>query len=916
MKKRLLTLIVALIASMSLFAFVACGNNSGDGGSGGDKPSVIDYTETAGGLVTFDADEYKKGDLVTLNVHVDYGYELKSFKVDGKTVALTDGKYTFTMPAKTVKIEPEFECIADTKEMPNGKQLSISATAPITGGTATANLFVAFGDESVTVKAYVADERPIKEKDGLRLYFGTNEYADRKVSVKNFAVEAVLEGKPVVSHGTAEGGYVTADEVEGVTVTSEPWSVTGGVACGYIMTVAVDYENLAVTAENAQSMLTVLPYVVNSNNFNLGAPASVSTVDSFYNYANPDTYMTVSSVALNNNRYMFGKGSAGSYKNAVSMGQYWDTSKDYEQGSPEWEERMIVLNGHDNSDNNIAFFGSAGRTNFVKAKFRVDAVHNRNDQFPKFGLMAFDGTTRESGVFFYVSADAKKESDNGVDDIVGTKLGYCPRSSGQWGGWTLLDSTDGAFDLQTHEVTLGMMYKNGFVYMFNCKPNGEDELVAATAYKTSGDVVIGIKCFGLGLTVTDYEITNDPNSELFKTHDRRVDGETIGDNESGYMYSDGWTIVGDMAENRGRGDQVIFIKDVQESKDLYAQANVMSPDKCGNTDDQWTKVGAVLRNDKYLIFGYIDLATSTSAANRVATNFAVFYESSRQWSWEVSISHMNAPVLVESTAANIGIAKVNENIYLLVNDQIVATYSDPTFRNEKFVAGILGMNRHMIVQKGSGMTDVDAIREKLGVNIPDTVDFDGILDDDVWTDTVLNNKLTFNGDSKKGTKIEVVAVKGETGVYAAVTLYTLTEQERYESVIAWNAVPNVAFRFNTITDDNRNDASYSQFVAFYDTLGGAVTSSIGISAATAHSERVTLVEKTANTAAVEGYKTTVEFFIPYRYFPGFNAESEKLPFSVWTYKFDNRDYGAMNSSRYDKVGYVTADGLILEDKAA
>lgn len=866
---------------------------------------ALNYASVVGGSVTATADAFESGATVTLTVKPDYGYTLSSLSVDGSAVEVASDRYTFTMPDRAVDIAPVFTTAAPVERLPENSQLVLTAAAPA-GDTAVANVFADFGADGIDITAYVKDAKIITSKDGMRFYFGNTDFADGKISAANLAVEAFVDGTVNILGGDG-GSYSTAASDTGIAVDFAPWSEESGIVAGYKSTLSASYSALGVTAATARDRLTVLPYLVNSDMDSLTFGATEATIDDYYTYANPDTYPTVSDSGFVDNYYMFGTGAVGAYKDVVAKGGNWNTQKDYAKDSENYAAREITLDGHDNADNNIAFLRSAGKTSYVKATFNVNAVYNKNDKFPKFGFMVYDTAVKNSGVFFYVDAEASKGNDVTLADIVGTMLGYNSQSRGAWsGGWAKLSGTDGAFNLTNKTITLAIAYNKGFVYMYNCTPEG-DKLVGVTTYRASGDVVIGIKSFGLGLRVTDYTATNNSDDEEYKAHSSRTDGRTVGDNASGYAYTEGWAIIGDLAENTGEGDQIIYVKDVTESATLYAQADVTTPDKVANSTDEWTKVGMTLKNDNYTIMGYVDLADNISAEQRVKIYFAVRAETGSNagnWIWETGISSSYGTT-IEDKEVTLAIAKLGENVYLLMNGAVVASYTDSNIKEQRFVAGVLGFNRHMLVTNGSGSTDEAVIRQKLGMAVSDGVKIDGVLDDAVWTESVLGKTQTFAKNNKTGTKVEVAAVKGESGVFVALTLYAKTEQTKYASTVPWNNISHVSFRFTEMTASNKNNANLAHFIAFYQGFDGGVTSSVSILNAASVTERVEL------TDGVQGYKTTVEFFVPYRYF-GADSSSAELPFYLWNGKIDDMDFGAMNATYGSTIMYVTADGLAVK----
>ncbi len=871
---------------------------------------ALNIANVVGGQVTASSSSFEQGAQVTLNVEPAYGYDLQSLTVDGQTVSVTNNVHTFTMPSHDVDVSAAFNTAIKAQELPHGSVVTLKSTAPA-GATATADLFLDFGDDSLIVKAYVQDKTIISSKDGVALYFGKNVYANGKVSEANLAIKAFADNSAVIQQGS-DNGYVGYD-VSGISATVEPWSKQYGEVSGYIVTITATYQTLNVTKDTAQSQLTMLPVLANSDRTGLAFGANESSFDDYYSPANADTYPLVYENGFVDNANMFGQGELGSFKDVVVMGNTWNTERDFGKNSSDYANRIVTLNGHDNADNNIAFTRSSGKTAFVKATFKVTQLFNNNEKYPKFGFMVFDTATANSGVFFYVDAytDESKNSGIQVTDIIGTELGYASQLNGSWRNWTTISDTTNSFNLSTKQITLSILYNQGIISFYKSTSNG-DVLVGGTAYQAQGDIVIGIKSFGLGLEVTNYMATNNPESDEFKSHSAmRGDGQTVGDSTGGFAYTEGWTFFGDIAENTGGGDQVVYIKDVPASANFFAQATATSPSKVGNVYDEYTKMGAVIRNKDYTIFGYVDLEDRTSAENRIVTNFAVRFESGSragQWIWEAGVSSQQGTT-IEDKEVVLGIAKLGAKVYLTMNGKIVATYTNNDIAEQTFVAGIMGFNRRMMVTKGSGTTDVEQIKAKLGItNDNDSVAFDGVLDDSIWTKEVLDATYTFGENEQTGTKMQIAAVKGSDGVYVALTLYTKTMQRQFAQNVAWSDVSNVEFRLTKMNDNNKTDKNLVQYIAFYNYLDGAVSSSVGFLNAASSLEQVTLKD------GQQGYKTTVEFFIPFSYFVGSLATDAELPFYVWTCTFDDNNMPAMNREYNQKVMVVTEHGIEIRDK--
>lgn len=865
---------------------------------------AINVQNSVGGTVDV-KQRYMAGEQVTIKVVPSFGYYVQGLVVDGAPVSLNGDSYKFTMPQKDVDVSASFAMSnVSATSIPGGAVATISANAPA-GGTATSKWYLAFEDQKVMVTAYVTDSKILSSKDGIVLYCGRNNYAN-KIGADNHSVKVAPDGTVTVQNGY-NGGFVSADN-GGVSANVRVLSLQGNAVDGYIVVVNLPYEFLGVTKDNAQSNLTLLPYLLNGDREGTAFGATEGTLDEFYFSSNPNTYPLVSVQGFRQNSYMFGQGELGSYKDILAQGSQWNTSQDYSQDHANYANRKVTLNGHDGGDNNIAFVRSAGTTSFVKATFKVNALYNEYERFPKFGFMVYDTQIANSGVFMYVDAYAAEGKTSGIKliDLVGTSLGYASQLKGSWLNWTTLSGTEGMFNNNTKTITLSVCYNNGFVYFF-VEVGGQDVLVGVTTYQAQGDIVISIKSFALGLEVTNYFATNDPNDEMFKTHNQRADGTTIGDNASGYAYTEGWNFIGDLAENTGGGDQIVYIKGVTASTNFYAQADLTSPTKVGNTGDEYTKVGAVLKNENYTIMGYIDLNDHTSANNRVTCNFAVRFDSGDrlgQWIWEAGVSS-NFGVTIEDKFVTVGIAKLGPRVYLTMNGTIVATYYNKDIEDQSFVAGMMGFNRSMMVTNGSGTMDVEQVKQKIGLTTAENVAFDGVLNDSIWTEQVLGSTQTF-ADQGDGRKVQIAAVKGQDGVFVALTLYTNTMQRQFAQSVGWSEACNVEFRLHQMSDNNKTNKNLVHYVAFYDFLDGDVTTSASFLNAQSKLEEVTFEN------GQKGYKVTVEFFIPYNYFGNASSQS-KLPIYVWTATFDDNNMPAMNRTYNQQIMYVTDNGLVVEN---
>ncbi len=388
----------------------------------------------------------------------------------------------------------------------------------------------------------------------------------------------------------------------------------------------------------------------------------------------------------------------------------------------------------------------------------------------------------------------------------------------------------------------------------------------------------------------------------------RVTGSAMGDNQSGYAYSSGWDVSADNGTAAAKvtsdyqGEQVIYYSGVQSSANLYFETELYSPSKSTQQNpagDAWTKVGLMLRNDSYTVMAYLDVPDSTAAANRKWANIVYRPNTTgasahtADWQWNSQPAGGDSGALIESGFVKLAVAKAGDTVYMLVNGRIVAQTTIPGMTADmKFVAGIIGFNRKMEAQNYTGITGTaDAIKTKIGL-IAENAVIDGIIDDAIYTETVIGNTLSF-GDKGDGRHFEVAAVKGTDGVYFAVTIYS---NENTKSGNLWHQNANIEFRFG-------NDMATQRYIYFQGAgLGDNVRGSAGVIPACSSSE------------LQDGglYKTVVEFFTPYAYFSGYSAADDEISLKVWGWVFDAEGWrDVMNTGTWANLT-VSENGLRFE----
>ncbi len=451
------------------------------------------------GTVSVDKATALSGETVTVTATPDDNYVLVGITANGTPVE----NGSFVMGDEDVVVSASFK-LSDEFEINAGVEGGTVITAPsMGGGNAKAQIFTVFGENGIEFTAYVEDAG-ISDKDGIAILFSRvtpiiNQLLPNGQTVK---LAVYTDGTASVQK-TDENGELVAAELAGCTISSKLWSKDGESQTGYIVRASVSYSALGLeSAESAKGNVSICPVVYN-------AYGSVSAKSTALMDADESAHNTFPVLKDDNsyeaNPFENPAAQLGSAGNIVA-GDFWDLSKDYYAADTEnYPNRVAILNGHDGMDNNLVFYGVSANEMYVEATIKVTGVANANDQWPKFGLMLFNGGG-QSGLFYYVDAAMNQATDNTTANIVGTALGY-NKGIGEWKQWTNVKNN--AFDLTTLTITLQMVYQNGWVHLY-----ANDTFVQSIyvgAYNE--DMHFGFKSFGLNLEVTDYFASEDAEAD-------------------------------------------------------------------------------------------------------------------------------------------------------------------------------------------------------------------------------------------------------------------------------------------------------------------------------------------------------------------------------------------------------------------
>lgn len=252
----------------------------------------------------------------------------------------------------------------------------------------------------------------------------------------------------------------------------------------------------------------------------------------------------------------------------------------------------------------------------------------------------------------------------------------------------------------------------------------------------------------------------------------REHGEVMGDNVAGnFAYTAGWDVSpedGNEAVNTGTGETPIYYSKLAPSADIYYETELRAP--AATAPDQYPKVGLMLRNDDITVFGYFDLFAGAIAAG----NVRIVGRSNSQdglkadnWDWNNQSPEASTGKNITEEYVKIGIAKLNDTVYLLVNGEVVTQKTFPALTADaKVVAGVVGFNMKMEVKNSTGTNVESEVQYKLlperSVSI---AEYDNLTSEFNRTTAKLGDEVSFTLNYAGEGNIASVSYKyGETTV--------------------------------------------------------------------------------------------------------------------------------------------------------
>ena len=189
------------------------GGGGGGGGSSGYSISVPSSSSIKGGSITVSPRSADKGDTVTITVKPDDGYELNTLTVTdakGNELEVTDkgsGKYTFSVPGSSVKIQVSFKAIAEQVANPftdvaAGAYYEAAVLWAVANGVTNGTTATTFSPNVTVTRAHMVTF--LWRAHGAPKAAGSNPFTD--VSSSAYYYDAVLWA---VEHGVTNGTTAT-----------------------------------------------------------------------------------------------------------------------------------------------------------------------------------------------------------------------------------------------------------------------------------------------------------------------------------------------------------------------------------------------------------------------------------------------------------------------------------------------------------------------------------------------------------------------------------------------------------------------------------------------------------------------------------------------------------------------------------
>lgn len=346
------------------------------------------------------------------------------------------------------------------------------------------------------------------------------------------------------------------------------------------------------------------------------------------------------------------------------------------------------------------------------------------DRFPKIGMVI---RNREACMFFYIDAAEKYTLK---------QVGYTQSTYGNSGVWDWeateqLEEIDIVYrnselNLEDNYVKMALLRVGAKVYMLI-----NDEIVFETEELrglTDSDLAsVGFLGFSTPMVIKDYSVETNVSkvNEILAGYLSQSTGATFGDGTMANSTS-GWDLSHDLGTadsyvtSNKLNDAYLFFKETGTTK-FYAEAKIATTSISSLNNDNFPKLGLVIRNKRACTFFYVD-GSSNYTANTVG-----YVQSAEnvpgQWQWDGSvekqceISYRNETLDLSGEFVKLAILRDGNEFYMFVNDELVFTVSDLISLGAEDDAnvGLLCFNTQLVAKDYFLTTDDAKVNEYLAL---------------------------------------------------------------------------------------------------------------------------------------------------------------------------------------------------------
>lgn len=575
----------------------------------------ITFEETQNGKITTNVEKAKKGEMISVVVTPNLGYEIEEGSLKYNDVVINNN--SFKMPRENVTITCNFILISNEITISNsGFDFSVVNNENI----ATAHIFTYFTETEIVFKIVVEDNQIYAKDsfgrgDGILLLFGHKTNSWGYLNGKTAKIEANANGNSKFFIFNGESFIDNSNCNSSISIFTKNNKVAG-----YVVDFSVKYSTINFNKNDTKGNLSICPVL-----YNLDSNLSSTTIKfgSHEEFGCKLREANTHVIVENDNEYVSRKKTSGIGHFSFLNNQYnnnWDLSSDYAPDHANYANRKSILSGSDGQDNILYFFRENGNAIYVEATFLLtDVFINPNtgmkEDYGKYGIRFVDKNGH--GLFFFM-------------DCYGTSLGGMVGTRN--GGYVLRTNIGDTYNWETHEiihsnyrpqnqerVKLGIC-RTGNKFLLFLNDTYVAEIKDIYGIDENEEIYPSIASFNLGIEVTNYFVTTEIRSILEKVPSEAPNGYIFKSVVDFYKNGIFWDLSRDTELNPGSVDLIghdykdnhLFFG-ITSNTFMYAKTTITLVDYI-NKGDAWLKFGLCLfdyknQNETVQNFYYVDAYT-------------------------------------------------------------------------------------------------------------------------------------------------------------------------------------------------------------------------------------------------------------------------------------------------------------------